>query len=82
MPIVDIDYPPTLRPRQKKKLHNYCFQFLQGITGVPREIEDNGYANSWANKVYYGQRENSGNCYVEFESFRSQMAILRLRMRP
>ena len=23
-------------------LHNYCFQFLRGVTVVPREIEDNG----------------------------------------
>ena len=28
--------PPTI-------LHNHCFQFLLGITVVPREIEDNGY---------------------------------------
>jgi len=28
-------------------LHNYCFQFLQGITVVPREIENNGYAKCW-----------------------------------
>ena len=27
-----------------KFLHNYCFQFILGITVVPREIEDNGYA--------------------------------------
>ena len=25
-------------------LHNHCFQILQGITVVPREIENNGYA--------------------------------------
>ena len=25
-------------------LHNHCFQFLLGITVVPREIQDNGYA--------------------------------------
>ena len=29
-------YPPVL--------HNHCFQFLLGITVVPREIVDNGYA--------------------------------------
>ena len=28
-------------------LHNYCFQFLPGITVVPREIEDNGYVKLW-----------------------------------
>ena len=32
---------PCLLPRL---LHNHCFQFLLGITVVPREIEDNGYA--------------------------------------
>ena len=24
-------------------LHNHCFKILQGITVVPREIENNGY---------------------------------------
>ena len=27
-----------------KFLHSYCFQFILGITVVPSEIEDNGYA--------------------------------------
>ena len=31
--------PPSI----KNILHNHCFQFLLGITVVPREIEDNGY---------------------------------------
>ena len=36
-----------------KILHNLCFQFLLGITVVPREIEDNGYAKFWGvNKVH------------------------------
>ena len=26
-------------------LHNLCFSFFQGITTVPREIENNTYAN-------------------------------------
>ena len=30
-------------PYIKNILHNHCFQFLLGITVVPREIEDNGY---------------------------------------
>ena len=25
-------------------LHNHCFQFLLGITAVPKEIENNGHA--------------------------------------
>ena len=28
-------------------LHNLCFSFLLGITAVPREIENNAYANFW-----------------------------------
>ena len=29
-------------------LHNlFCFSFLLGITAVPREIENNAYANFW-----------------------------------
>ena len=38
------------------------FQFLLGITVVPRQIEDNGYAKFWeVNKVPYGPCEN-GEC--------------------
>ena len=32
---------PCLPPRT---LHKYCFQFLLGITVIPREIKGNGYA--------------------------------------
>ena len=43
-------------------LHNHCCQFLLGITIVPREIEDNGYAKFWeVNKVHYGLCE-IGEC--------------------
>lgn len=31
-------------PRFPQTLHNDCFQFLLGITVVPREIEDDAYA--------------------------------------
>ena len=42
----------------------HCFQFLLGITVVPREIENNGYAKFWGiNKVHYGLREY-GEWYV------------------
>ena len=42
-----------------KILQNHCFQFLQCITVVPREIEDNGYAKLWGvNKVRYGLCKN------------------------
>ena len=35
-------------------LHD-CFQFVLGITVVPREIENNGHAKFWeVNKVDYG----------------------------
>ena len=45
-------YPPKI-------LQNHCFQFLLGITVVPKEIQDNGYAKFWGvNKVHYGLCEN------------------------
>ena len=37
-------YPRPLPP-PKKNLHNLCFSFLLGITTVPRETENNTYAN-------------------------------------
>ena len=64
---------PCLPP---KILHNYCFQFLQGNTVVPREIEDNGYAfffegggggggGGGVNKVHYGLCGNSDILHTE-----------------
>ena len=52
-----IDYnAPCLPP---KILRNHCFQFLLGITVIPREIEDNGYTKFWGvNEVPYGLCEN------------------------
>ena len=45
--------PPP--PLQKKWRRNHCFQFLLGITAIPREIQDNGYVKFWGvNKVHYG----------------------------
>ena len=53
---------PCLPP---KILHSHCFQFLQGITVVPREIEDNGYVKFWGvNKVHYGLCENGEQAKV------------------
>ena len=47
-------HPPTPK---KKKLHNHCFQFLLGITVIPREIKDN--VKFWGvNKVHYGLCDN------------------------
>ena len=40
-PLIHLACPPP--PPQI--LHNLCFSFLLGITVVPREIEDNGYAH-------------------------------------
>ena len=37
---MNLVYPPPL----PQILHNLCFQFLQSITVVPREIQDNGYS--------------------------------------
>ena len=51
--------PPPPPPRNQKKIHNHCFQFLLGITVVPREIEDNAYAKVLkVNKVHYGLGQN------------------------
>ena len=47
--------PPLPPPSTKKKTTNpdYCFQFLLGITVIPKEIEDNAYAKVWGiNKVH------------------------------
>ena len=40
-------------------LYNHCYQFLLGITAVPREIEDNVCKILVTNKVHYGVWENS-----------------------
>ena len=54
--LLDLVYPP---PPSKKKLRNHCFQFLLGITVIPREIEDNAYVKFWGvNKVHYGLCDN------------------------
>ena len=54
--------PPC--PPQKKNLRNHCFQFLLGITVVPREIENNGYVKfGGLNRVNYGLCEIV-NCIV------------------
>ena len=36
--------PPPPYPKKEKNFRNLCFSFLLGITGVPREIENNAYA--------------------------------------
>ena len=56
---MDHDPPCFPPPPPPLILHNHCFQVLLGITVVPREIEDNGYAKFWGvNKVNYGLCEN------------------------
>ena len=38
-----------------KLLHNHCLQFLLGHDNVPREVQNNAYADVWGVKeVYYG----------------------------
>ena len=50
-------------------MHNHCFQFLLGITVVPGEIQDNGYAKfGGVNKVHYGLCEN-GELYFGCQWF-------------
>ena len=47
-PIIHLYYPARL-------LHNRCLQFLLGRKNVPREVENNAYADFWgAKEVYYG----------------------------
>ena len=36
--------PPPPTPKKGKIFRNLCFSFLLGITGVPREIENNAYS--------------------------------------
>ena len=43
-PLVHLPYAPYLLP---KILHNLCFSFLLGITAVPKEIKNSGYAKCW-----------------------------------
>ena len=39
-----------------KVMRSHCFQFLLGLTIVPREIENNAYVQFLGvNKVHYGQ---------------------------
>ena len=38
------DNTPLLPP---KLLHNHCLQFLLGHENVPREFENNAYADFW-----------------------------------
>ena len=48
----------------QKILHKHCFQFILGLTIVPREIENNAYAKLLGvNKVHYGQCENGECCF-------------------
>ena len=45
---------PYLLPSPPPILHNLCFSFPLGITGVRREIENNAYAKfRGVNKVHY-----------------------------
>ena len=62
--------PPTPPPpRQKKVLQDPFFQFLLGITVVPREIQGNGNAKCWGvNKVHYGLCENAKLRKMIFQS--------------
>ena len=50
-------YPPP--PPSRQILLNHCFQFLLGITVVPRAFKDYGCARFWGvNKVLCGLCEN------------------------
>ena len=47
-------FPPPPKNDNKNNLHNHCFQFLLGLRILPREIENNGYAQSFLGKDYHG----------------------------
>ena len=53
---IDHSAPCLPPPPAPQILHNHCFQFLLGITVVPREIQDNSLAKflGGVNKVHYG----------------------------
>ena len=68
---IDCNAPCSPLP-PKKILHDHCFQFLLGITVIPREIIDNGYAIWGVNKVHYGLCENG-------EFINSACQILKFR---
>ena len=57
----DHNAPCLIPPRfPKKKMHTLCFQFLLGITNLPREIEGNALICKLlgVNKVHYGILQN------------------------
>ena len=57
-PIIHLYYPSRL-------LHNHCLQFLLGHENVPREVENNAYADFWGVKeVYYGICASGEFCQV------------------
>ena len=73
-----IDHNALSIPPPPKSLHDYCSQFLLGITVVPREIQDNGYEKfgGGGNRVRDGPCENGKEklfqrSYIKTE-FRSQ----------
>ena len=45
-PIIHLYYPP-------KRLHNHCLQFLLGHENVPKQVENNAYADFWGVKEVY-----------------------------
>ena len=65
-------------------LHNLCFSFLLGITAVPREIENNAYAEfgaggGGANKVHYGKFGNGVRVKVPSNDFSTEFCSIDLK---
>ena len=54
--------PPPPPPTSPQILYNNSFQFLLGITVVPREIEDSGYSISFFFGVGGGNKMHCGPC--------------------
>ena len=49
-------YPPPPPPQKKKNWINFCFSFLLGITTVPKETENNTYANCFFGRGAGGEQ--------------------------
>ena len=68
-----IDHNASCLP--SKILHNHCLQFLLGITVVPREIEDNGYAKFWGRGGKQGALWSIHKVCPLFSNYKSSLII-------
>ena len=64
-------YPPPTPP---KNLHNLCFSFLLGIITVPRETENNTYAN-----FFFGGGAGAGGGGEQIRRIMGNVEVLKAR---